>query len=746
MEGATPTKMRKIDRLRIQVPATKKGIEGEPPAAQMSSAPVYIDICFRSVAPSSNSFRFNSGWLSYSSVLGVKTVLFDAVSELVRSSCSSSSSSSSSCCSSSSSREASNKQAKLLGHRVFEGGWKDVTELTMNGTEKEQTEALSKTSTMMMRLGVANSNRHEIKTEVKVVMTLVPSPSLTVPDLLESVSGMFVTKGQEYFILQVMLDLMLEEEDGKDLTPDDKGGGDDEDEIVDAGGGSSWSFDKDESGLEGEDSDEDEDEILWLDDEKQSMRVLFPPSVDSGSAARTPPSPSCLANPVVLKLLPAYMLPPPVIRLRIPFTQHTMDIFQKPYTAYHMFLKQGRLSWRVVKRYSDFAEFKEKLEKNDAGVRKLDLDGLPLLPSKTLPIAKVAMSETVVQKRRLGLERYMKDLLKLPGATDNVEVLSFLGVVNSSRHITTKPSKTKSSKELTQPSEPTRGVIHISQLRGMIKWGDLVLFRCANSVSAAQRLATGAEWDHVALVVKRRFSRTLELLESTGDGVAVYPLVSRLKAYGTEFTNYMAVRSLVHTRTFQEFEAMCDFTDSVLGVPYGFNFRKLFGAIGINKKIGMGTKDKDKGDEKVDDEETEKPGQGSITRNNINSMGRETEESSGTVSNVQTSSTEKPHGSGMGGIAGVGTLISFSDKKDYFCSELIAAALKAMGIMYDRRNELYFWPGEFGKGGSLDKSLIEECEYGEEMIIDCKVLEIGSARVSVQHETNSEGVDEGGVY
>eukprot|EP00519_Triparma_laevis_P012989 CAMPEP_0182507260 /NCGR_PEP_ID=MMETSP1321-20130603/22758_1 /TAXON_ID=91990 /ORGANISM="Bolidomonas sp., Strain RCC1657" /LENGTH=209 /DNA_ID=CAMNT_0024713119 /DNA_START=98 /DNA_END=724 /DNA_ORIENTATION=- len=209
MEDATPTKMRKIDRIRIQVPATKKGIKGESPAAQMSSAPVYIDICFRSVAPSSNSFRFNSGWLSYSSVLGVKTVLFDAISELVRSICSSSSSSSSSgSCSSSSS---SNKQAKLLGHRVFEGGWKDVTELTMNGTEKEQTEALSKTSTMMMRLGVANSNRHEIKTEVKVVMTLVPSPSLTVPDLLESVSDMFVTKGQEYFILQVMLDLMLEE-------------------------------------------------------------------------------------------------------------------------------------------------------------------------------------------------------------------------------------------------------------------------------------------------------------------------------------------------------------------------------------------------------------------------------------------------------------------------------------------------------------------------------------------------------
>lgn len=81
-----------------------------------------------------------------------------------------------------------------------------------------------------------------------------------------------------------------------------------------------------------------------------------------------------------------------------------------------------------------------------------------------------------------------------------------------------------------------RQVIHISQLRGLVKWGDLILFRCANPVSGAQRMVTGAEWDHVALVVKRRFSRTLELLEATGEGVQCYPLVSRLRAYGTEFT------------------------------------------------------------------------------------------------------------------------------------------------------------------------------------------------------------------
>ena len=111
-----------------------------------------------------------------------------------------------------------------------------------------------------------------------------------------------------------------------------------------------------------------------------------------------------------------------------------------------------------------------------------------------------------------------------------------------------------------------RSVIHISQLRSVVKWGgelvnaemkhphtpltnsysgtDIILFRCANAVSGMQRLATGAEWDHIGIVVKRKHSKILELLESTGDGVGCYPLMNRLKAYGTEFTSYMAIRSL----------------------------------------------------------------------------------------------------------------------------------------------------------------------------------------------------------
>lgn len=123
--------------------------------------------------------------------------------------------------------------------------------------------------------------------------------------------------------------------------------------------------------------------------------------------------------------------------------------------------------------------------------------------------------------------------------------------------LTSKLSPTMRSLQLKKKDKKAenRNVIHVSQLRGMLKWGDLILFRCANPVSATQRLATGAEWDHVALVVKRRGGRNLELLEvrnccaprasseyilfrscshirfntlqSTGDGVQCYNLISR---------------------------------------------------------------------------------------------------------------------------------------------------------------------------------------------------------------------------
>ena len=66
-----------------------------------------------------------------------------------------------------------------------------------------------------------------------------------------------------------------------------------------------------------------------------------------------------------------------------------------------------------------------------------------------------------------------------------------------------------------------------------------------SSSPGLQRTVTGAEWDHVALVVPSAFaSASLNLLESTAEGCTVYPLASRLKAYAHGFTQYMVLRRL----------------------------------------------------------------------------------------------------------------------------------------------------------------------------------------------------------
>lgn len=46
-----------------------------------------------------------------------------------------------------------------------------------------------------------------------------------------------------------------------------------------------------------------------------------------------------------------------------------------------------------------------------------------------------------------------------------------------------------------------RNTIHLSKLKTDCRWGDLILFKCANSMSRLQRSVTGSEWDHVGIVV-----------------------------------------------------------------------------------------------------------------------------------------------------------------------------------------------------------------------------------------------------
>lgn len=141
------------------------------------------------------------------------------------------------------------------------------------------------------------------------------------------------------------------------------------------------------------------------------------------------------------------------------------------------------------------------------------------------------------------------------------------------------------------PLHSDRGVIHLSKVLDFVRTGDIVLFRCRNMLSGLQRRVTRSEFDHVGVVVSHRGVRPpcrracsctlpgsrgtpavrrrqrLHLLEATGDGVTCNPLRSRLKSYGNEYTEGIAIRRLVTERTLDMEAGLRRFVSSVEGKP-----------------------------------------------------------------------------------------------------------------------------------------------------------------------------------
>ncbi|EGZ27619.1 hypothetical protein PHYSODRAFT_353423 [Phytophthora sojae] len=96
---------------------------------------------------------------------------------------------------------------------------------------------------------------------------------------------------------------------------------------------------------------------------------------------------------------------------------------------------------------------------------------------------------------------------------DSVPLLVFLGVLSASYvdHVALRRHR--------------RQILHLQVLEYYTRPGDLILFNGRAKVSALQRSLTRAEWDHVGIVVPSREDGQLQLLEATGDGVTLCPLV-----------------------------------------------------------------------------------------------------------------------------------------------------------------------------------------------------------------------------
>jgi hypothetical protein len=129
------------------------------------------------------------------------------------------------------------------------------------------------------------------------------------------------------------------------------------------------------------------------------------------------------------------------------------------------------------------------------------------------------------------------------------------------------------------PSSPSPvpvplSVMPLSRVTDLLLPGDILLFSCRNAPSTLQRAATSCRYDHAGVVVDAawaarlsgssgtaaqtspplppslasppgRHRYSLVVLEASGEGVRTYPLLSRLRAYGTGYTHAIAVRRLL---------------------------------------------------------------------------------------------------------------------------------------------------------------------------------------------------------
>lgn len=71
--------------------------------------------------------------------------------------------------------------------------------------------------------------------------------------------------------------------------------------------------------------------------------------------------------------------------------------------------------------------------------------------------------------------------------------------------------------------------------------------------------------------------------------------------------------------------------------------------------------------------------------------------------------------------------LNLEKKKTFFCSELVAAAQQEAGFIKPNFNVSAFWPGSFAVGGEVDEAVELGFEYGPEIIIDCREVEVGKA-------------------
>lgn len=397
----------------------------------------------------------------------------------------------------------------------------------------------------------------------------------------------------------------------------------------------------------------------WLTDDTESLTELVKELAEFQS------------NQVLeLWLISQHKAPIPRIFCEVVSYQTSYDAYNRPFTQFIIEVRYEKMKWNVYRRYSEFRTLHHKLLQMSKGTLGcIPRKKLPVFPNKAFQLW-ITFQKADMDERQNELEYYLKQLTGLPESNENIEILGFLGVVS------TRQEEINSRRANRAPPKLLVSLSSLAQ-ENQLEWGDVVMFKCNNTLSRLQRQITGAEWDHIAIIIQVKMGGPLMMLESTGDGVSTWPVLQRIRAYGNEYTQYIALRKLKAKKTVEMYTKMLDFVGKVVGKPYGFSLGRI-----LNRN------------------QEPSPAPQSL------SNGEETPQASPKLTPIRS--------------AGTG--------ENYFCSELVAACLQYMGVLGITRNCSSFLPGSFSTGSDLDTECTEGCSFTDEIIIDCHNLEIGNAK------------------
>jgi len=109
--------------------------------------------------------------------------------------------------------------------------------------------------------------------------------------------------------------------------------------------------------------------------------------------------------------------------------------------------------------------------------------------------------------------------------------------------------------------------MHVDMYYNIAEAGDMILFQTPGFLSSAFRTVSGANWDHVGIVVNGLHGKAL--LEATVQGVTTFPLRLRLTLWDSTVPEMkIAVRKLNIQRTPEFHKTMDTFCNESVGLEY----------------------------------------------------------------------------------------------------------------------------------------------------------------------------------